>query len=640
MSCNHKTIRSDYMANNFNVLDMAQEYADANDTEASDIFKKHPVSGNVKNESNNVVPESDTESERKPKRRTWSPDASVLEDLPEMKNNPVTYAKDEIHVEKHDGLKNIADDNALEDSINAMDELGRTHANIEKCKERRGITKLQIPEGEWQVRITAAAADTDYKRAQKNLDEIFDEIEANFPDFILERVSDNSTNGTVEVAEENPTEEANTMDVNDSDVERAEPVEPESNNSSVQVVINKQDAPSVAWTDDEAAKIRKAKTIELNIVEARDIEFSSIDEVPGNAIDAVLKPYQRRANDVEGALPASKYRATFRGLSYVEVIDMQLAMEMNSLDSSLKQWTICFNHMSNPSIGDWEEYRWYIDPATNKRVKLNMVEPIPDGIDPNAIHEVSKFQDFLMKTSTFDLQFMLWKILCATSKGTETLSITCNHVNDRGVKCPAVYDWVYSPANLLDPNDMDPAVLNDMKKTSEADTSEEIINNYNTSPVKSNNVVTLPSSGMKICFGHCSAYEYINSVQGVIAEYEERYKQSKGKDGSLSETEYITYQMLSVITGVLIPNGNGGYSRIRSSEGIVKTINTLDAEDYSVLVEVFRFMTEPYTLKFVLKDAVCPKCNHHANIDIPSVYSLLFYLARSMENTSVILKRL
>ena len=631
------------MANTFNVLDMAQQYADNNETDISEIFKQHPVSGKVKAEAES----SETVEEQVPvetpkKKRAWAPDIS---DLPEMNNQPVTYAKDEIRVEEHNGLKNIADDNALQDKLETMDELHRTHTNIEECKKRRGIIKLQIPPGEWHAKITAAAGDTNFKRAQKNLNELFDEIERDFPDFIIERVvEDEPSVDTSDTKNDlknniNKLDDVPVADTNDSEIKNSESVVQGTDTDELRdtkIIIDKSQLNSVAWSPEEIEKIRKSRSIELNIVESQDLEFSSIiEDVPANAIDAVLAPYQRKTNDVTAALPASKYRATFTGLTYTEVIDLSNSTEMNNLDGELKKWSICFNHIKNPSIGPWEEYQWYIDPISKKKVKIPITASIPPGINPDTVHEVTKFQDFLMKTSFMDLEFMLWKVLCATTRDKEIISIDC-HAMHNGSPCNKNHDWVYAPTELLMMDSIDRAVLEDMKKTGEANTSEEILANYKTSPVAGNNVVKLPTSGISVVFGHCSAYDYIDSVYGLIKSIEET---DEKHDPSLA-SKGLAYTTLTVVKAFLIPNENGYYSRITGSENLVKVINTLDEVDWQTLYEIVRLMIEPYQFRYALNNIVCPQCHSKSSIPIDSMSRLLFIVARSLQITNVTLKRI
>ena len=105
----------------------------------------------------------------------------------------------------------------------------------------------------------------------------------------------------------------------------------------------------------------------------------------------ILSQYTRKVNDIVGALPASKYRATFTGLSYTNILDLAHSQELSNIDGEKKRWSIAYEHIKNPSIGP------FID-----------------------------FEDFLKKTSFLDIDFILWKILCATTMEKEIISIDCH----------------------------------------------------------------------------------------------------------------------------------------------------------------------------------------------------------------------
>lgn len=635
------------MSNNnsgFNVLDLAQSMADENNTDVSDLFVKHSV---IEQPSQEPVEEPVKVDEKK---KPWTPDANLLEGMDELKQAPVTYEKKDLVIEESEGLMNIADDNAIQESREAMDELHRTAANIEDAKKRHGIVKLQIPPGQYHASITAAAGDTNYKRAQAGIDELFEEIKKLHPEFIMEWADPNKNN-PMSKGVETPDFHQQTgkiVDIpkddspevsNSSDEEKAPtimsvgtPIDT-SNGPELQVFINKTNLPNVSWTPEEIAKIKKSRSVELNIVEAMDLEYSQIEDVDENAVDAVLAPYQRKTNDIVAAFPASKYRATVTGLSYTEVIDLTNSQEMNNLDGERKKWSICFNHIRNQSIGPWEEYQWYIDPDSKKKIKLPISASIPPGIDPEKVHEVTKFEDFLQKTSFQDLEFMLWKVLCATAMDEEIIQIDC-HAMHNGVQCNKSYDWIYAPKDLLILDSIDPAVLEDMKNTGSASTSEEIIKTYKSSMLMTNNVAELPTSGFKVVFGHISAYDYLTSIYSEIKALED----SKDNDPSLA-SKAMMYTTLTCLKAFLVPQEDGKYKKISGTRNLIKVMNTLDEIDWQVISELVRIMIEPYQFSYALRDIVCPQCKNRSMIPIDSMTRLLFIVARSLASVQVKLKR-
>ena len=407
----------------FNVADMAKAIADNNDEEVSELFAKKETHQPV--EKTETIEPIRKSSEKKP----WTPDASTLEGMPELTSGPVTYDKSEIKSDEEEGLKNISDDNALQASREAMNDLERKQANIEDAKRRNKIKYLHIPEGQYQVSILAAAGDTNYKRAQADIDEILEDIKNTYPEWIeFEESESNETN--VSTAANTDVSETNEINHDNTSVEPkvSESISEENINDSedVKVVIDKSQLPEVSWSEDEIDKIRKARKVQLDIVESKNIEYGQIIDVDDNAVDTVLSPYMRRSNDVVAALPASKYRCTFTGLSYPEVIDLSNSQEMNNIDGERKKWSIAYNHIKNQSIGPWEEYKYYIDPTTKKKMKMDVLADIPAHVNPDTVVFVSKFEDFLMKTSFIDLDYILWKILCATAMPEEIISIDCH----------------------------------------------------------------------------------------------------------------------------------------------------------------------------------------------------------------------
>lgn len=665
----------------FSVLDMAKGYAAENDVDVADLFRKNPVSGNIKAESEASGTEvsaiggdgtsgtggsgaslgsiNAVATERAVKK-PWTPDAKLTEDMTEITSQPVTYSKDELVEDEPGELKNIADDNAIQSSRQAMDELGRKQANIQDAKKRFGIKHFQIPEGAFQVRVYAAAGDTNYKRSKEKLDVLFQEIVTTFPEFVLEwedpsknpynihqnnipQAAPEQGGAKIPGMEEMEAAAADRKNYTNCNFDSKGNHVPSKTNVGdgttpsltaddgvdAKVVINKEQLPEISWTKEEMDVIKKSRSIELNIVEDVELKYTNIEDLDDNAVDVVLSQYQRKVNDVFGALPASKYRATFTGLTYTEILDLSHSQELNNLDGERKKWAIAFDHIKNQSIGPWQEYKWYIDPVTKQKVTIDINDTDPN-IPNIVVRKHSKFDDFLTKTSYMDLEFILWKILCASSMDKEIISIDC-HANNNGVKCNKSYDWIYSPNELLLTSSIDPVVLEEMKKTAEVNSIDQIKANYKESMLNTNNTIELPSSKFSIVFGHISAYEYLNSIYAEIHSLED--------DENVLVSEAISRTMLTVIKSFLIPKATGSYSRVKGINGITKIINTLDEIDFQTVSELMRIMIQPYQFRYALRDICCPQCKSKSSIAIESMTRLLFIIAQSLSNVQVVLKR-
>lgn len=652
----------------FNVFDMANSYAAENNlTDVNDLFgtsktseSSIPTSEPVPEQQKEVEPvvEDDNEipvmhtdddapdasAEDSPK--VWSPDEDLISDMKEISSTPVTYTREEL-VEKKEDLKNIVDDEALEESRRAMDDMSRKLANIEDAKHRHGISKLKIPEGELQTKILIAASDPSYKVAKAKLDEIFNMIKLTYPNFIYEWESDYKDlamkKEIARISAENPDAvrgegilEAEKIakqnlgfnNEGDDTVEGTDPA------FDLKIIIDKSNLDQISWNQDEIDKIRKSRTIELNIVESKDIEMSQIKDIPDNMIDTVLQSYVRKTNDIVAVLPASKYKCTFTGLSYPEVLDLSNSTELDNLDGERKKWSICFNHIKNQSIGPWEEYQLYTDPATGEEKRIGFTDSTPEGIPDSAVHVVSKFEDFLRKTSHVDLDFMLWKIICATTMDEEIITIDCKTLLSNGDVCGKTYDWIYRPAELLQMDKINPAILEDIEKTAKCAGSEEIMANYNSSLVKSESVITLNSSGFGIVFGHASAYVYLDSIYSAI----ESLQNDDDEIGIISKG--FNYILLTIVKAVLVPDGKGGYGRISGVDKLIKVLNSLNEVDWLTLQKLVTMVIDPYEFKFMIKDLVCPHCKHRSNLIIKDMTNLLFIVTQSLSSVDVTFKKM
>lgn len=615
------------MANtSFNVMDMANEYASENDMDTAALFNK-PAPEETKSEAvEEAVPE---------KKEPWRPDASLTADMPELQSSGAVYNADEIRNSTDQApLANVADDAAKQSEIDQMNEMQRQTANINDFKKRHNI-QLHIPDGPWTVKFINASSDPNYQTAQAMLDQLFEQLKAEMPgaiEFLTPAEQPTAEPNNVEIPaidNDQATDiSANTVPTPEAAIAAASP-------DNTQIVIDKRNANQITWSPDEIAKIRKSRHVELKIVESADINFASITDGDDTAVDKILQQYTRKTNDVSSPLPASKYRATFTGLTYPEVMSLHASAELNNIDAERKKWTIAFNHMTNISIGPWEEYTWYQD--ENKRIiKVPYGSPVPANV---VRHDVTKFEDFMRKTSYIDLNFILWKILCATTTDKEIVSITCGVTNpNTKQKCNNTYEWIYNPASLLDPADVNPTVLEEMSKVAAAGTVEDALKLYNESPVKGNNVVTLKDSGWSVVYGHASAWDFVEGgIYNAIRDFASKTNEDDIDPDDIPDM--VLYTILTSIKSILVPNNEGGYIRISGTKNLIKAFKKLSTVDFQTIGTISNMMTEPYNYTFYIKDAVCPKCMGRSSVPVERMETMLFMIRRSLESTTVSLTK-
>lgn len=576
----------------------------------------------------------------------WTPDEEDTKSLAELNRSSLGIMVDkDKYTEKEDTtLRDVAEDHAIEDGAAAVDDLMIKTQAIEASKKRLHIVKLAIEDPAEHAAIFAIASDTNIQRRDEQLDARIKAYVKKFPSAVLEwepwygpnvKVVKNDlepvepTPVTEVIPAQSTVDEAHTkeedMEIISKATQNLEKI-PDAVIDKTVVRVNKEDVPHIFWDQEDVDKIKKSRKVELDIIETTPLEYNEVVELDENAIDGVLSQYTRKMNDVSSPLPASKYRATFTGLSYPEILDLSQSQELNTVDGLKKKWTIAFNHTKNPSIGPFKPFRYYIDPSTKKKVHLNAGEPVPEGAK---LEYGDAFDDFLKKTSFLDLDFILWKILCATTMENEVISINC-HARHNGEECKKEYDWVYSTKNLLDMDKISPAVLEEMNKTATVSSQQEIEANYKDSFLASSSVIKLPHCGFRIMCGHKDAYEHINTIFGKVLEITEAQNPAA--------SDALTVTMLSVVKAVLVPY-NGSYAKITSVDGIMKVLKQLDEVDYQTVGEMMRVILEPYQFTYNLRDIVCPKCGNVSNIPIQDMSRMLFIVAQSLMSVQVVLKK-
>ena len=576
----------------------------------------------------------------------WTPDEEDTKSLAELNRSSLGIMVDkDKYTEKEDTtLRDVAEDHAIEDGAAAVDDLMIKTQAIEASKKRLHIVKLAIEDPAEHAAIFAIASDTNIQRRDEQLDARIKAYVEKFPSTVLEWESGFGPNikvvkNDLEPVEPTPVTEVipaqSTVDEAHTKEEDMEIISKATQNlekipdaviDKTVVRVNKEDVPHIFWDQEDVDKIKKSRKVELDIIETTPLEYNEVVELDENAIDGVLSQYTRKMNDVSSPLPASKYRATFTGLSYPEILDLSQSQELNTVDGLKKKWTIAFNHTKNPSIGQFKPFRYYIDPSTKKKIHLNAGEPVPEGAK---LEYGDAFDDFLKKTSFLDLDFILWKILCATTMENEVISINC-HARHNGEECKKEYDWVYSTKNLLDMDKISPAVLEEMNKTATVSSQQEIEANYKDSFLASSSVIKLPHCGFRIMCGHKDAYEHINTIFGKVLEITEAQNPAA--------SDALTVTMLSVVKAVLVPY-NGSYAKITSVDGIMKVLKQLDEVDYQTVGEMMRVILEPYQFTYNLRDIVCPKCGNVSNIPIQDMSRMLFIVAQSLMSVQVVLKK-
>ena len=332
------------------------------------------------------------------------------------------------------------------------------------------------------------------------------------------------------------------------------------------------------------ASLTKTKKIDIyvNEISSSDMEASTIIENTDQ--EGIITTYDPGINDVPITLPLSGYRCVMRGINYLDFIKLSAPSSGNTTDAEIKTWTIIYNHLKNPSIGDFKD-----------------------------------FEDFLKKTKYQDRELLMWGVLAATLDEQDTISITCGNPN-----CGEKHTIVYYPRQLIHVDESRiPAWY---IPAYQAAAGPEAVSVWEQASQKRVSY-KFNDSRISVEINEPSAYEFITQKLPLLDELYQRYKPNssfsedmrntdENEPSILERADMLEFNYLSSIAmylSAVIIERNGKKYRFTRWKDIEKVVSgSLSSTDSSILVsliEQVRSNTTP--VSFRINDVTCPHCKHH-----------------------------
>lgn len=332
------------------------------------------------------------------------------------------------------------------------------------------------------------------------------------------------------------------------------------------------------------ASLTKTKKIDIyvNEISSSDMEASTIIENTDQ--EGIITTYDPGINDVPITLPLSGYRCVMRGINYLDFIKLSAPSSGNTTDAEIKTWTIIYNHLKNPSIGDFKD-----------------------------------FEDFLKKTKYQDRELLMWGVLAATLDEQDTISITCGNPN-----CGEKHTIVYYPRQLIHVDESRiPAWY---IPAYQAAAGPEAVSVWEQASQKRVSY-KFNDSKISVEINEPSAYEFITQKLPLLDELYQRYKPNssfsedmrntdENEPSILERADMLEFNYLSSIAmylSAVIIERNGKKYRFTRWKDIEKVVSgSLSSTDSSILVsliEQVRSNTTP--VSFRINDVTCPHCKHH-----------------------------
>lgn len=404
-------------------------------------------------------------------------------------------------------------------------------------------------------------------------------------------VKDNTpVNNNLDVIDEN-----NDPTNNQSVVEEKQPDTP-----TINITVDKHSPVTVNIDESVTAELTKSNQINIHVKEVSEDDLYVSTIIENSQMEGIIEKYDPGVNDVPITLPLSGYRCVMRPINWLDFIKLTSPTSQNTSDAELKKWTVIYEHMKNPSIGEFEN-----------------------------------FEDFLKKTKYSDKDLLLWALLVATADEEETIILPCPNK-----KCGKDIVITYNPRSIahIDPD----LIPSHYAKTHDVPPGPAAVRHWESINGRRRRYV-LPNTGVIAEINEPSAYDFITDKLSIISKLYERYKPGERinsvnpEDPELFEFDYISANVLYV-SALTIVKDDKEY-RFTNWEDIEKIISTaLDITDANILLKLIEKTRKAVSpISFYVPDIKCSSCDFKQDkLVIENIAeTLLFQVSRRLTNTTI-----
>lgn len=408
-----------------------------------------------------------------------------------------------------------------------------------------------------------------------------------------------SADGTVVDRIAASTSENTTNDVVEDNVEEKKPETP-----TINITVEKNNPVTVKIDENVISQTTLTNEINIHVKEVSEKDLLKTTIVENSNQEGIITKYDSGINDVPITLPLSAYRCVMRPINWFDFIKLTAPTSQNAPDNELKRWSVIYDHMKNPSIGEFKD-----------------------------------FEDFMKKTKYQDREILMWGLLVATADQEEGLTIKCGNP-----KCRNPIKIKYDPRTIVH---LDESKLPKWYVPAhEASVGDEALKVWEAANNKRTRY-KLPNTGIIAEVNEPSAYEFVNVKLPLINDLYKKYRpegtmnENDLNDPSMAEFDYLSTNALfiSALTIVREENGKTKEYRFTNWEDIEKIITeSLDAEDSGILLKIIEKSREKSSpISFRVENIDCPVCGRHEDyIPINDIgNTLLFQVSRRLGNTQI-----
>ena len=400
--------------------------------------------------------------------------------------------------------------------------------------------------------------------------------------------------------------------VNNTTAERLEDVQPVEVNIDVT-----PDQPVTVNIDDEIVNaINKKRVVNINVRELTSKDMEKVTVIENSPREGIIRSFDTGLGYTPLTLPLSAYRCMIKPMNFFDMISMNAPDNNSPVDYHLKRWRTIYDHLKNPSIGEFKD-----------------------------------FEDFLKKTKYNDMTLLEWGLLTATSDDEETLTLECGNP-----KCKQEFIHRYTPRTLIHPKpDKLPPEYDEISKTG-GDRAIQLHDQIASKRTR----YRLPNSKVVIEIWEPSAYEYLTiKLPLIMSRYQERFpndpnmemmqdENRRNSDPRMMEFSIMMSMMMRIPAIIVPPPDEDDYNtpheyRFTNWDDIEEQLGMLPMEDTLAIFKLISEQDDSAPIDFYVSDIQCPHCGRKEPRGLPVtnlVQNLIFRVSRRLQNTEINLTRL
>lgn len=361
---------------------------------------------------------------------------------------------------------------------------------------------------------------------------------------------------------------------------------------TVEVVINKAALGTITFTEEEKARMEKAKKIRLIEVEDKELKTLKVKKKVRKKDEfKILKKNFDKSYSPVMAL-ASGYTCKMKNISAVEAIRMYQRPGRDTANSILEKWSLIYEKIIDISRGPFND--------------------IEDFLRHTAFHDYENFV-FAMIASSYPEDDAI-EFVCDKEMGGCGKSFSIDYKNTSMIRQDLIQDNtkqimadIINHAPFVDKarEYADKAPVNFTKRFFIDDTSGIIVELY------------------------------IPSVHDIMKNYFEEIQQN---EDLLSTKDRDLVLLAQGIKSIFIPDyeeDDGSFIQAEGVMAVVETLEDLTSPQLQLITNKTLELSEPYTIRYGIPKVVCPHCKHDFGQYNMSLDSILFQRVQQQVMTEI-----